>query len=143
MKTNPFNYPWSDFFKNNEFLKNVLKEDFPKFMLDTVPSTNLTEDKTSYQLDMAAPGLKKQDFKIDVEANIMTISAEAKSESKKETETGYTRREYDFSTFSRSFTLPDKAAVDKITATYTDGVLTVKIPKRTEEKTNGTKINVE
>ena len=98
-----------------------------------VPAVNITERKDDYLVSMAAPGLKKEDFKIDVEGNLLTISSE-KEEEKQETDEKYTRQEYSCSSFERSFTLPAEANKDKIDARYQDGVLTCVLPKKEEAK---------
>jgi HSP20 family protein len=114
---NDFFEPWSEWFQDGALSRSL-----------TVPTVNITEDKTSYNLSLAAPGLTKKDFKIDVEGNLLTISAQ-KEENKEEKDKSYTRREYNFSSFSRSFTLPEGVEQDKIDASYTDGVLKLAIPK--------------
>ena len=98
-----------------------------------LPAVNITERKDDYQVSMAAPGLKKEDFKIDVEGNLLTISSE-KEEEKEEKEERFTRQEYSYSSFERSFTLPDEVNKDKIDAHYQDGVLKLVLPKKEEAK---------
>jgi HSP20 family protein len=98
-----------------------------------VPAVNITEKKDDYLVSMAAPGLKKEDFKIDVEGNLLTISSEKEVE-KEEKEERYTRQEYSYSSFERSFTLPDEINKDKIDARYKDGVLELVLPKKEEAK---------
>lgn len=105
---------------------------------ETIPSINIDEAKDSYILEMAAPGLKSEDFHIDVEGNVMTISSDADSrhsisEDGQATQ-GYSRKEFNYSEFSRSFTLPDQADSDNIIAKYQNGILALNIPKRTEAK---------
>lgn len=99
----------------------------------TMPSVNISENKNEYKVSLAAPGLQKSDFKIDVEGNMITISSE-KEEKKDEKDVRYTRHEYSYSSFSRSFTIPEEVNQDKIEAAYTDGVLTLTLPKREEAK---------
>jgi HSP20 family protein len=99
----------------------------------TVPAVNVTEDTNSYKISMAAPGLKKDDFKINVEGNLITISAE-RVESKEEREEKYTRKEYNYTTFSRTFTLPENIKTDKIEAHYESGELSLLLPKMVEER---------
>ena len=99
----------------------------------TVPAVNVTEETDSYKISMAAPGLKKDDFKINVEGNLITISAE-KSESKEEREEKYTRKEYNYTSFSRTFTLPENIKTDKIEAHYENGELSLLLPKLVEER---------
>jgi HSP20 family protein len=99
----------------------------------TMPSVNIIENKDDYKISVAAPGLKKSDFIIDVDGNMLTISCE-KEESKDEKDARHTRKEYSFSSFSRSFTLPDEVFKDKIEAAYEDGVLKLVLPKKEEAK---------
>jgi HSP20 family protein len=99
----------------------------------SVPAVNITERKEDYLVSMAAPGLKKEDFKIDVEGNMLTISSE-KEEENEEKDEKYTRQEYSYSSFERSFTLPDEVNKDKIDAHYQDGVLELVLPKKEEAK---------
>lgn len=115
--------PWNEWFDNGGFLGKVMK----------MPAVNVTDNKDNYLVSLAAPGMKKNDFKIDVEGNMLTISNE-KEENKEEKETRYTRKEYNYSSFSRSFTLPDEVIKDKIEATYEDGVLKLRLPKTEESK---------
>jgi HSP20 family protein len=82
---------------------------------------------------LAAPGLEKKDFKIDVNGTLITISTE-KEEKREEVEESYTRREYSYSTFTRSFTLPDNIDSNKIDASYVNGELTLLLPKKEEAK---------
>ncbi|RQP18127.1 Hsp20/alpha crystallin family protein [Parapedobacter defluvii] len=97
----------------------------------SVPSANISETPQAYLLELAAPGLKRDDFKLEVENHTLTISSE-KQEEKEEKKNGYSRKEYSFNSFSRSFTLPDSVKESDISASYTDGILKITIPK-TEE----------
>lgn len=115
--------PWNELFNGGGLWKKTL----------TVPAVNVTENKDDYRVTVAAPGLKKSDFNIDVEGNMLTISSE-KEESKEEKDARYTRQEYSYSSFSRSFTLPEDVKQDNIEATYEDGVLKLKLPKKEEAK---------
>jgi len=115
--------PWNEWFDNGGFLGKVMK----------MPAVNVTDNKDNYLVSLAAPGMKKNDFKIDVEGTMLTISSE-KEENKEEKESKYTRKEYNYSSFSRSFTLPDEVIKDKIEAIYEDGVLKLKLPKSEESK---------
>jgi HSP20 family protein len=101
--------------------------------LKNVPAVNITERKDDYLVSMAAPGLKKEDFKIAMDGNLLTISSE-KEEENEEKEGRYTRQEYSYSSFERSFTLPDEVEKDKIDAHYKDGVLELVLPKKEEAK---------
>ena len=95
------------------------------------PSVNIVEHDSHYMLDLAAPGLTKQDFNISIEQDHLVISAEKKSE-KEETEGRFTRREFSYGSFKRSFHLDDKINREGITAAYEDGVLKVTLPKKEE-----------
>jgi HSP20 family protein len=95
----------------------------------TVPAVNIVENGKAYNLALAAPGLKKEDFRIDVYDDLLTISAE-KQERKEEKDERYTRREYNYSSFLRSFPLPEDIKQDAIEAWYEDGVLKLELPKK-------------
>ncbi|EMK01656.1 Hsp20/alpha crystallin family protein [Leptospira sp. WS58.C1] len=94
-----------------------------------IPAVNVVKTKEGYEMDFAAPGLEKGDFKIDLEGDQLTVSAEKKSESKQEDKT-YSKREYNYSSFSRTFTLPDNVIKDQISAKYDNGVLKLTIPRK-------------
>lgn len=96
-----------------------------------VPAVNIKENERDYDLELAVPGMNKNDFNVEVDNHVMTISAEAKSEDNV-TEENYTRREFSYSSFKRSFTLPETINEDKIKASYKDGVLKFTLPKREE-----------
>ncbi len=100
----------------------------------SVPSVNVKEDDDKYELEVAAPGLNKKDFKVELDKDVLTISAEIEKKSE-ETENNYTRREFGKYSFQRSFTLPEqKVNGDKILAKYTDGILHITLPKKEEAK---------
>ncbi len=111
--------PWSDWFGSERTM--------------TVPAVNIVDNKDDYRISIAAPGLKKNDFNIDIEGNMLTISCE-KEESKEEKDDRYSRKEYNYSSFSRSFTLPEEVMKDKIEAVYEDGVLRLTLPKTEQAK---------
>jgi HSP20 family protein len=105
--------------------------DFDSYGFDfanRVPSVNITENEKEFKIEMAAPGLERKDFKVEVENGVLCISSEKEEESKEEKK-NYTRREYSYSSFSRSFTLPDNSSPDKINAKYENGVLNITLPK--------------
>ena len=114
--------PFNEWFGNGPLMRTL-----------TVPSVNISENHDQYTVALAAPGLKKGDFDIRVEGNMITISSE-KEEKKEEKDVRYTRHEYSYSSFSRSFTLPDEVNREKIEAAYNDGVLTLTLPKRDDVK---------
>jgi HSP20 family protein len=98
-----------------------------------IPAVNITEQKDDYEVALAVPGMKKDDFNIDVDGNMLTISSQ-KEEKKEDKEARFTRREYSFSSFERSFTLPDEVNREKIEARYEDGILKLVLPKKEEAK---------
>ena len=111
---------------------------FPGFFLDfdkrmAMPAVNIIEGKNDYRIEVAAPGLDKADFKINLENNVLTISAE-KENKQEETNERFMRREFNYSSFSRSFALPDDLDAEKVSAKHKDGVLNVLIPKKEQAK---------
>jgi HSP20 family protein len=121
---------FDDFFKpwNEWFDKPTL---FERMM--TMPAVNVKENPDSYTVSLAAPGLKKEDFKLDMKGNMLTISCE-KEDQAEEKDEKYTRKEYNYFSFSRSFTLPDDVKQDAIDAHYEDGVLNINLPRLEEAK---------
>jgi HSP20 family protein len=138
-----WNNPFDRLFRND--FMDLWNQD----VTETIPSINITEEKNNYVVEMAAPGLKKEDFNIDVERGLITISCEKETETtsgdnEKGNNGNYTRREYNYSSFSRSFTLPENADGQKIKAKYTDGILRLEIAKNEEsQKSKSQKIKVE
>ena len=100
-------------------------------LLQPLWSTSLREKRI--KVSLAAPGLQKKDFKIDVEGNLLTISCELE-DTVEEKEEKFSRKEYSYSSFERSFTLPDEVNKEKIDARYNDGILEIKLPKKEEAK---------
>lgn len=96
------------------------------------PPVNITETKEAYMLEVVSPGLEKEDFKIETEGNILSLSAEKKEEKKEENDKQI-RKEYTFRSFKRSFTLNDEVDSEKIHAKYDKGVLQVVLPKKEEK----------
>lgn len=115
--------PWNEWFDNGIFGGRTMN----------IPAVNITEHKDEYQVSLAVPGMKKDDFRIDVDGNMLTISSE-KEEKKEEKEKKFTRKEYNYSSFSRSFTLPEEINKEKIEARYEDGVLKIALPRKEEAK---------
>lgn len=99
-----------------------------------VPAVNVREDENAYSLELAAPGLKKENFTISVDNGILTVSSEQKTEREAAEKGKYMRREYGFSSFSRSFGLPPQVQVERINAVYEDGILKVVLPKQSVEQ---------
>lgn len=97
----------------------------------TVPPVNIRETENSYEVELSAPGKKKEDFNIEVDNDMLTISSEMNTENT--TNDGkYTRREFSFSSFRRAFTLPETVKEDSIQASYEHGILKISLPKREE-----------
>ena len=123
----------------SSFFDNWFMDDFPMaFQSDifsgvTLPQVNITETADNYSIDMAVPGLKKSDFNIDVEKDVLSISTELE-DSRTQTEGQYTRKEFEYASFKRTFKIPDTVDSDKINASYTDGILRLNLPKREEAK---------
>ena len=99
----------------------------------TVPAINIIEDQDNYRIELATPGLKKDNFKIEVDNNKLTISSEVSAE-KINKNVNFTRKEFDFSSFTRTFALSDNINTDAIKATYKNGVLSITLPKKEEKK---------
>lgn len=113
--------------------------DFPLLSQGSrVPSANVVETPKEFKLELAVPGLERKDFNIEVDNHCLTISAEKKEE-KKETEGDFTRREYSYNSFSRSFTLPENVKENDIDAKYENGILEVRVPKAQETPAKGAK----
>lgn len=104
----------------------------------TTPAVNVMEENNEYRIDVAAPGLGKKDFKIDLADDLLTISSEKKLE-KDESKNKVMRREFSYNSFKRSFQLPDSVEQDNIAATHKEGILTIHLPKREEELKKGPK----
>ena len=115
--------PWNNWFENDLFTGRAM----------TIPAVNIIDNKDEFMVALAVPGMKKDDFNIDIDGNMITISSQ-KEEKKVEKEEKFTRKEYNFSSFSRSFTLPDEVLKEKIEARYEDGILKLFLPKKEEAK---------
>ncbi len=116
------------------YLGSIFDDDFfPVTSRGSSPAVNIREDDKRFILDLAVPGMDRKDMKIDINENLLTISAETKNESE-ETNDGYKRKEFNYSSFCRSFQIPENVNTDKIEANYKDGILSVMLPKVTEEK---------
>jgi HSP20 family protein len=98
-----------------------------------VPAVNVTEDADAYKLFFAVPGMNKDDFKVNIDGSMIIVSAELE-EKKEQKEKEFTREEYNFSSFTRTFTLPDQVNREKIEAAYVDGILKLVLPKKEEAK---------
>ena len=124
---------WDDVFGN--FFANDLLN-FPqnfKSMNGTFPAANIKETGVDYSIELAIPGKKKGDFEIDVNENILTISSQEQKTNEEKGE-NFTRKEFSYQSFKRSFRLPEIAEFDKSTARYEDGILKILIPKKKDKK---------
>lgn len=122
---NGFDSFFNDFFQSpattNRTTRQLTKS-------SSTPSVNISEGEKAFEIDLAVPGMKKADFSIEIKENKMTISSE-NTESKEETTENYSLREFNYTSFSRVFTLPENIVEAKVSASYEDGVLKVMIPK--------------
>lgn len=119
---------FGDFFNTD----SVFNSDFFNKQGDAFfPAANIIEGKDNYRIELSVPGFKKEEIKVNLESDILTIKAETKSEKKEESEK-YTRREFSSSSFKRSFQLPKAANAEKIEAKYENGILHLQIPKKNE-----------
>jgi len=129
----------------NPFFNDVyslLNDSFLNEKLATrTPSVNITETDAQFEVELAVPGLSKEDFKINLEKDVLSVSAEKKTETVDENKK-FTKREYNFNSFSRSFTLPESADHSKIDADYTAGILKLTIAKKEEAKSQSREIAV-
>lgn len=106
----------------------------------TMPSINIRETADNYEVEVAAPGMDKKDFKITLDGNLLTISS-LKQQSSEETDDRYTRKEFSYQSFQRSFELPkDVVDQDNINARYENGLLHLSIPKKEEAKKQAPKM---
>ncbi|NLP58337.1 Hsp20/alpha crystallin family protein [Lutibacter sp. B1] len=128
------NFPtWSNWLDDifNRDLPSVLTSNFNTGI--TLPKVNIKETADAFVVEMAVPGLKKSDFHIDLDNQVLSISAEIKDENEQKEE-NYIRREFGYSSFKRIFTLPESVNNDKIDASYKEGILSILLPKKEEAK---------
>ncbi len=111
----------------------IFDEDVKAIKAVSTPAVNVKESEQAFVLELAAPGLQKSDFQIKVEKQVLSIATDVKNEQGAQTE-NYKRKEFSYSAFKRSFTLPDHVNADAITAEYKDGILHVHISKAEKEK---------
>ena len=100
---------------------------------NSMPAVNIREDENNYFLELAVPGMDKKNLKIDINEDVLTISSESQNENE-ESKDGYTRKEFSYSSFVRSFYIPENVNRDQIEANYKEGILTVSFPKHEEDK---------
>jgi len=130
---NPFFSDVFDSIVNDSFLSDKLAT--------RVPAVNISETENEFQIELAAPGLKKEDLKISLDKNVLSVSADKKTENVEEGKK-YSKREYSYNSFTRSFTLPETADQTNISAEYVDGVLKLNVAKKEEAKIQSREIAV-
>lgn len=127
----------------NDFFNPIFNDSFiSDRFISRVPAVNVAETDQAYYIEIAAPGLDKKDFKINVDKDVLTISAEKKTETQNE-DKKYSKREYSYTSFARSFTLPEGVDHQKISANYKDGVLNLEINKKEEARSVSRLIEVQ
>ncbi len=120
-------------------IDNIFNRDLPSAFSQnfntgiSLPMVNIKETADAYTVEMAAPGLKKSDFHIDLDNQLLSISTEIEGDSK-QNEENYTRREFGYSSFNRTFTLPETVDDGQIKAEYNEGILSINLPKKEEAK---------
>lgn len=127
LKSNSNLFPsvFSDLFEMDKFF-----DGFPAWDIETwIPASNIREEEKSYEIELAVPGMKKENITLEIEGHVLTVSGK-NQEAKKEEKKTFLRREYQSNTFTRSFSLPDDANEDKITSHYEDGMLKISIEKK-------------
>lgn len=126
----------------NDVFESIFNDTFfNDRMIARVPAVNISETEDNYHVELAAPGLKKEDFKLSLERNILNVSVEKQQENAEDNRT-FNKREYSYSSFMRSFTLPEAADCNNINASYTDGILRIDIAKREEAKSVSRQIEI-
>ena len=121
----------------NQFFENDLekwsKKNYSRTHT-TLPAVNIIENKEAYEVQMAAPGFKKGDFNIELDNDLLTISSEKEVDNEIKEDEVFTRKEFSYQSFTRSFRLPELIENEKIRAAYKDGILKIVIPKKDESK---------
>jgi HSP20 family protein len=123
------------------YMSNLFDDDFLHPILNrtsSMPAVNIREDDKKYNLELSIPGMDKNQLKIDINEDVLTISSETKNETE-ENKNGYRRKEFSYSSFSRSFYIPENVNRDQIEANYKDGILIVGLPKQEEVKSKITR----
>jgi Molecular chaperone (small heat shock protein) len=114
---------------------------FSDRLMSRVPAANISESRDYYHVELAAPGLKKEDFKLSLERDVLSISVEQTAQNDAQ-ERNFNKREFSYSSFVRSFTLPESANDNGIEAKYENGLLSINIPKREEAKVQSRQIEI-
>jgi HSP20 family protein len=130
-RPNPLTNDFDKFF--NDFFFTPIRSNSKTRTFENVPAVNISEMNGTYHIELAVPGMSKEDFNIEINDGVMSISSEVKEESTSE-EKNYSKREFNFSSFERRFTLPENIEEDKVSASYEDGILKIDVPKLNEEQ---------
>lgn len=130
--------------RNTDWLPSIFDEFFPENTLDTInyerfstPAVNIYENLANFAIELAVPGLKKENIAIEIEKDVLKVSSQVSSEETKTNEEdgiNFTRKEFNYSSFERSFTMPETVDINAIKANYEDGVLKIELPKKEEAK---------
>ncbi|MER3463897.1 MAG: Hsp20/alpha crystallin family protein [Chitinophagaceae bacterium] len=134
-----FNNLMDDFFAT---MPSLFKENFSAEQLNNFVPINVKEVDNGYELEVVAPGLNKEDFKINLDKNLLTIEVEKKSESEEKCQK-FLRREYKKQAFKRSFTVDENIDTERISAKYVNGILALNLPKKEEVKEVSKQITIE
>jgi len=126
----------------DEFLNRSISDIVGGDFAHNMPAVNLKENEENYQLEMAAPGLVKEDFNIFLENKQLVISVKKEKNTETEDQGKVLRKEFNYTEFKRTFTLPDHVDADKIGATYEKGILLVTVPKSTPKENPTTQIHI-
>ena len=119
---------------SNDFMgRNWMSNFFSDGADYNVPAVNIKETKKGFEIEVAAPGMNKEDLNVNVEKNVLTVSTEKETKKEQENE-NFTRREFGFTSFSRSFSIPESVNIEKIKASHKNGVLKIELPKVEEAK---------
>ena len=137
--TQSFNNLMIDFFSP---FSSILKDDFVTAGFKQFVPVNVKETEGGYELEVVAPGIGKENFKISLDKNLLTIAAEKKNEAENKSEKRL-RDEYKYQSFKRVFTVDDTVDTEKIDAKYVNGILTLNLPKKVEVKASAKEINVQ
>ena len=116
----------NDFFDTDRFFDSDLLK---MANVPALPLVNIVEEEKEFVVDLAVPGMTKKDFHIDIDNGVLTVSAEKKEE-KEEVKKNFTRKEFSFNSFTRSFTLPENVNEEKIDANYENGILKIHLGKK-------------
>lgn len=121
------------YYRDDFFAKDLISSFFSDGADYSVPAVNIKENENHFEIEVAAPGLNKEDFKVKLEKNILTVTSEKKTQ-KDEGKENFMRKEFSYNSFCRSFSVPETVDVEKIKASHKNGVLIIEIPKLDEAK---------